>query len=92
MVAAAEARGYRYCTITDHAPALAMQRMTRDKALEQRALVQDLAARGHIAVLHGSELNIAEDGSLDWDDEFLAGFDLVVASVHSHTSTSPPRS
>lgn len=23
---------------------------------------------------------IAPDGSLDWDDEFLAGFDIVVAS------------
>lgn len=38
------------------------------------------AARRHrIAVLHGSELNIAADGSLDWDDDFLAGFDVLVA-------------
>ena len=35
-------------------------------------------------MLHGSELNIAADGSLDWDDDFLAGFDVLVASVHSH--------
>ena len=28
-------------------------------------------------------LNIAADGSLDWDDDFLAGFDVLVASVHS---------
>jgi DNA polymerase (family 10) len=84
MVAAAEARGYRHCAITDHAPGLAMQRMTRDKALEQRVLVRDLTARYRIEVLHGSELNIAEDGSLDWEDVFLAGFDLLVASVHSH--------
>jgi hypothetical protein len=35
-------------------------------------------------VVHSSELNIAEDGSLDWDDEYLAGFDLLVAAVHSH--------
>jgi len=34
-------------------------------------------------LLHGTELNIAPDGSLDWDDEYLAGFDVVVASVHS---------
>jgi DNA polymerase (family 10) len=88
MVEAAEAHGYRYCAITDHAPALAMQRMTRDKALEQRALLRDLAARHRIEVLHGSELNIGPDGSLDWDDEFLAGFDLLVASVHSHFDQS----
>ena len=37
MVAAAARHGYRYCAITDHAPMLAMQRMTRDKALHQRS-------------------------------------------------------
>ena len=83
MVAAASRHGYRYCAITDHAPLLAMQRMTRDKALRQRSELAEAARRHGIAVLHGSELNIAADGSLDWDDDFLAGFDVLVASVHS---------
>jgi DNA polymerase (family 10) len=34
-------------------------------------------------LLHGVELNIGADGSLDYDDDVLAGFDLCVASVHS---------
>lgn len=84
MVAAARERGYRYCAITDHAPLLYMQRMTAEKALEQRARVRALERSAGIALLHGSELNIGPDGSLDWDDEFLAGFDILVASVHSH--------
>ncbi len=83
MVAAASRRGYRYCAITDHAPQLAMQRMTRDKALQQRSELPELARRHDIELLHGSELNIAADGSLDWDDDFLSGFDVLVASVHS---------
>jgi len=83
MVAAASRRGYRYCAITDHATQLAMQRMTPDKALEQRSKLPELARRHRIELLHGSELNIAADGSLDWDDDFLAGFDVLVASVHS---------
>ncbi len=83
MVAAASRHGYRYCAITDHAPLLAMQRMTREKALQQRSGLSELARRHGIGLLHGSELNIAADGSLDWDDEFLAGFDVLVASVHS---------
>ncbi|HUO38294.1 MAG TPA: PHP domain-containing protein, partial [Mycobacterium sp.] len=83
MVAAAARHGYRYCAVTDHAPLLAMQRMTRDKALQQRTALPELARRHRIEVLHGSELNIAADGSLDWDDEFLASFDILVASVHS---------
>jgi DNA polymerase (family X) len=37
-----------------------------------------------MALLHGAELNIAPDGSVDWPAEFLAGFDICVASVHSH--------
>jgi DNA polymerase (family X) len=83
MVAAASRHGYRYCAITDHAPALAMQRMTRDKALQQRSELPELACRYGIELLHGSELNIAADGSLDWDDDFLSDFDVLVASVHS---------
>ncbi|MDI3423588.1 helix-hairpin-helix domain-containing protein [Streptomyces luteolus] len=35
-------------------------------------------------LLHGVELNIDTHGEVDWPEEFLAGFDLCVASVHSH--------
>jgi len=37
-----------------------------------------------MTILHGCELNIAKDGTVDYDPEFLAGFDLLVASVHSY--------
>lgn len=83
MVAAAASHGYRYCAITDHAQSMAMQRMTRDKIVQQRRELPKSARRHGITVLHGSELNIDADGALDWDDEFLAGFDVLVASVHS---------
>jgi DNA polymerase (family 10) len=33
-------------------------------------------------LLHGCELEIRADGRLDYDDELLATFDLVVASLH----------
>jgi DNA polymerase (family 10) len=42
------------------------------------------AGGGAVTLLHGTELNIAPDGTVDWPAEFLAGFDLCVASVHSH--------
>jgi DNA polymerase (family 10) len=83
MVSTAKQRGYRYCAITDHAPLLYMQRMTKEKALAQRTRLRQLEAAAGLTLLHGSELNIQPDGSLDWDDEFLAGFDILVASVHS---------
>ncbi len=90
MVTAARARGYAYFAITDHAPNLFMQRMTLDKMLEQREQVRRLESKlgadggQPISLLHGTELNIAPDGSVDWPSDILAGFDICVASVHSH--------
>jgi histidinol phosphatase-like PHP family hydrolase len=83
MVAAAEARGYQYYAVTDHAPNLVMQQMTDEKMLMQRAEVAALQQRVGLTLLHGTELNIAADGSVDWDADFLDGFDLCVASIHS---------
>ncbi|UQX04050.1 DNA polymerase/3'-5' exonuclease PolX [Streptomyces sp. RerS4] len=89
MVAAAAARGYAYYAVTDHAPNLYMQRMTTEKILAQRERMRALDGAHHrMRLLHGTELNIGPDGSLDWPDEFLADFDLCVASVHSHFNQS----
>jgi DNA polymerase (family 10) len=91
MVAAARARGYEYFAVTDHAPNLFMQRMTIEKMLEQRDQLSELQSRmagdgagaGEMRLLHGTELNIASDGTVDWPEEILADFDVCVASVHS---------
>lgn len=77
--------------MTDHGPDMAMQRMTDERILAQRERVRELdgeygkrGKRSGMRVLHGAELNIGPDGEVDWPAEFLAGFDLCVASVHSH--------
>ncbi|MFI9807016.1 DNA polymerase/3'-5' exonuclease PolX [Streptomyces sp. NPDC052301] len=85
MVEAAAGRGYAYYAVTDHAPNLYMQRMTDEKILAQRERLRELdGTRRRMRLLHGTELNIGPDGEVDWPDEFLAGFDLCVASLHSH--------
>ncbi len=85
MVERAAAFGYAYFAITDHAPNLYMQRMTEDKILAQREHVSELqSSYPKMTLLHGTELNIDPEGDVDWDAEFLAGFDITVASVHSH--------
>ena len=83
MIAAAEARGYEYYAVTDHAPNLVMQGMTDEKMLAQRGQLRALADTTGMVLLHGSELNIAADGTVDWDEDFLSGFDICVASIHS---------
>jgi DNA polymerase (family X) len=86
MADAARRRGYEYYAVTDHAPDLIMQRMTDEKMLAQREQVR--AVDTNLVLLHGTELNIGPDGSVDWDADFLAGFDICVASVHSHFELS----
>jgi len=83
MLAAARQRGLSYYAVTDHAKDLPMQRMTDEKMLAQRAQLRGLAG-GRMTLLHGTELNIGPTGDVDWDADFLAGFDICVASVHSH--------
>ena len=72
--------------------------LTPDRVEEQRAIIAALNARyaeeeadgtappetppEGFRLLHGCELEIRADGALDYDDDLLARFDLVVASVH----------
>jgi DNA polymerase (family 10) len=61
-----------------------MQRMTDEKMLAQRDRVRRLQSTyPKMELLHGTELNIDADGGVDWGPEFLDGFDVCVASVHS---------
>jgi DNA polymerase (family 10) len=89
MLDAASEMGYAYYAVTDHAPNLFMQRMTDEKMLAQREQLRALQDRyPKMALLHGSELNIDAEGNVDWGPKFLEGFDVTVASVHSHFTQS----
>jgi DNA polymerase (family 10) len=89
MLEAAAAMKYAYYAVTDHAPQLFMQRMTDEKMLAQRDRLKALQATyPSMTLLHGSELNIDPQGGVDWPEEFLAGFDVLVASVHTHFNLS----
>ncbi len=84
MLDGARSFGYRYFAVTDHAPGLPMHRMTDAKMLSQRERLRTLQGGYDMALLHGSELNIDAEGEVDWGPDFLAGFDILVASVHTH--------
>jgi ribosomal protein S13 len=89
MIAAAEARGYEYYAVTDHAPNLVMQRMTDEKMLAQRGELRAVADATGMVLLHGTELNIAADGSVDWDEDFRGKSDWRTStSLKSRPSTS----
>ncbi|MBW3658597.1 MAG: DNA polymerase/3'-5' exonuclease PolX, partial [Actinobacteria bacterium] len=72
MVAAAAERGLVYLAITDHAENLTINGIDRAGMLAQRRELRELNERyPDMALLHGAELNIGIDGSLDYDREFL---------------------
>ena len=51
-----------------------------------------MRARVHgIDILHGVEVDIMHDGSLDFDDELLQGFDIVLASLHDSAGQNDAR-
>jgi DNA polymerase (family 10) len=89
MLDAAVARGLEYVAITDHAEDLALNGLSRERMLEQRSTIDELRSDyPSLSILHGAELNIGPDGSIDYDAEFLRGFDFGVASIHSHFDLS----
>ena len=85
MVEASRKRGYKYIALTDHSKSLGVAGGLSDKDLmkhteECRALD---AKYPDIRVLAGTEVDIRQDGTLDYSDELLAKLDFVVASLHS---------
>ena len=80
----ASARGYEYLAITDHAENLAINGASREQLTAQRAQIDALRGRyPGLTLLHGSELNIDRDGSVDYAAAFRRTLDWCVASVHS---------
>jgi DNA polymerase (family 10) len=84
MVTAARQLGYEYVAITDHSQrAWSSRRLALDDVPKQRAEIETLRSRvTGIEILHGIEVDMMPDGTLDFDDEVLAGFDIVLASLH----------
>jgi DNA polymerase (family X) len=86
MAAAARDCGLHYLGIADHsrsagyAGGLSIERV-RSQWAEIDALNETFGGKFH--VFKGTECDILADGSLDYPDEVLDGFDYVVASIHS---------
>lgn len=86
MAEAAAERRLAYWAVTDHGRRLANVKHLEIEDIERQSdEVRKVNERlgGRMTVLHGVELNIAADGSLDYPDEILERFDIVVTSVHS---------
>jgi DNA polymerase (family 10) len=57
--------------------------MNEEKIMRQREEIKRVSEKLGVKILSGVESDILPDGSLDYDQDFLSTFNLVVASVHS---------
>lgn len=86
MAKAAQKLGLHYLGIADHSQSLTVANglsPARVKAQQEEIDAVNKKLRG-FHLFKGIECDILPDGRLDYDDELLATFDYVVASVHSH--------
>lgn len=86
MVQRARQLGYSYIAITDHSQsAFYASGLSKERLLEQWEEIEALNKKyNDITILKGIEVDILPDGSLDYSDEVLKKFDVVIASIHSH--------
>ena len=84
MAMAAQSMGMEYMTITDHSPTahyaggLKIDRLKRQ--WDEISRVQEKVA---IKLLRGTESDILRDGALDYPDQILEKFDVIIASIHN---------
>jgi len=81
----AEKRGYEWIAVTDHSQSLKIA-----NGLEPERLLQKIEEirkyneqNKNVRILCGTEVDIMNDGSLDYDDDLLSRLDIVVAAIHS---------
>jgi len=85
MAEAARALGYAYLVISDHTHGLGVANgLDVERLRQQRTEIDALNERySDFCLLHGAEVEIRGDGSLDFPDHVLGELDVVIASVHS---------
>lgn len=97
MARACMDRGFEYLGLTDHSKTAAYAggldvRRVQQQWKEIDTVNDKLSREGHnFRVFKGIESDILADGSLDYDEDILAGFDFIIASVHFSLDMPPEK-
>lgn len=84
MAEEAQRRGYEYIAMTDHSPSLIIANgLKLDRLKKKKREIDELNEKLRIKILFGTEVDILAEGKIDYPDEILKMFDIVVASIHS---------
>ena len=90
MAKACISQGLEYLVISDHSKsAFYANGLSEERIREQHLYVDELNARlAPFHIFKSIECDILNDGRLDYSDQILSTFDLVIASVHSNLKMS----
>lgn len=85
LVETAKKLGYKYIALTDHAQRLRIAGgMTLEEIKRRKEEIEKInKEQDDVVVLDGIELNIDNEGKVDYEDDVLKGFDVVIASIHT---------
>ncbi len=84
MALAADEIGMEYLTITDHSPTASYANgVTLDRLKAQWDEIERVQESVRVKLLRGTESDILADGALDYPDDVLEQFDVVIASIHA---------
>jgi DNA polymerase (family 10) len=91
MARAAQDRGYAYIAITDHSQSLKIAHgLTERQLLQQIRKIDRLNAKlTGFRILKSAEVDILEDGRLDYSDAVLKELDCTICSIHSRFNLAP---
>ncbi|MGC4039091.1 MAG: PHP domain-containing protein [Chitinophagaceae bacterium] len=83
-------RGLEYLVLSDHSKsAFYANGLSEERIREQHRQIEELNAKlKPFKIFKSIECDILNDGSMDYSNEILATFDLVIASVHSNLKMS----
>lgn len=90
MAEYAKSQHFQYLGVCDHSKSAGYARgLDEDRVEQQMREIDELNAKLlPFKIFKGIESDILSDGSLDYEDEFLAKFDFIVASIHSNLTMS----
>jgi DNA polymerase (family 10) len=82
---AAKKKGYKYIALTDHSQSLKIANGLSIAELKKkkREIEKVNKTLNNFQILYGTEVDIDSDGLLDYKDDILAEFDIVVAAIHT---------
>ncbi|MCM8831159.1 MAG: DNA polymerase/3'-5' exonuclease PolX [Candidatus Omnitrophica bacterium] len=84
IVDRAQEFGYKYIGICDHSKSLKVAKGLSEKDVYKKLEeIRKINKKSKVYVLCGTEVDIDSDGRLDYKDELLKEFDIVIAAIHT---------